>query len=180
LIRKPDDTSMLNRRQFEVCVFSYLAAEVQSGDICIAGSESFADHRQQLLPWQECAPLIEEYCNRMELPDNAAEFTNNLRTLLTEKAAAVDQKYPQNGELTINSAGEPVLSRVTAREIPESAIMLQGQYHAENAHAEPAGHSRQYRALDQFYPPLRSPVGGGPEDRAGRGTLYTNRLRNRL
>ena len=61
----------------------------------------------------------------MELPDNAAEFTDNLRTLLTEKAAAVDQKYPQNGELTINRAGEPVLTRVTAREIPESAVTLQ-------------------------------------------------------
>ena len=33
LIRKPEDASMLNRRQFEVCVFSYLAAEVQAGDI---------------------------------------------------------------------------------------------------------------------------------------------------
>ena len=125
LIRKPDDFSMLNRRQFEVCVFSYLAADIQSGDICIAGSESFADHRQQLLPWQECEPLLKEYCGRMELPDNAAEFTNNLRTLLTEKAVAVDQKYPQNGELTINGAGEPVLSRVTAREIPQSALTLQ-------------------------------------------------------
>jgi len=69
--------------------------------------------------------LLKEYCGRMELPDNAAEFTNNLRTLLTEKAVAVDQKYPQNGELTINGAGEPVLSRVTAREIPQSAITLQ-------------------------------------------------------
>jgi hypothetical protein len=66
--------------------------------------------------------LLKDYCGRMELPDNAAEFTNNLPIMLTAKAAAVDQKYAQNGELTVNSAGEPVLSRVTAKEIPESLL----------------------------------------------------------
>ncbi len=32
------------RRHLEVCVFSYLMAELRSGDICVKGSENYADH----------------------------------------------------------------------------------------------------------------------------------------
>ena len=49
------------RRHLEVCVFSYLMAELRSGDICVIGSENYADHREQLLPWSECLPLIDQF-----------------------------------------------------------------------------------------------------------------------
>jgi hypothetical protein len=39
----------IDRRQLEVCVFSYLMAALRSGDVTVKGSESFADHRDQLL-----------------------------------------------------------------------------------------------------------------------------------
>ncbi|MCV3216625.1 hypothetical protein OGM63_24480 [Plectonema radiosum NIES-515] len=42
------------RRYLEVCVFHHLAAELRSGDICVIGSEEYADCREQLLPWSEC------------------------------------------------------------------------------------------------------------------------------
>jgi hypothetical protein len=48
--------------RLEVCVFSHLAAGLKSGDIGIAGSESFADYRQQLLAWEECEAGLKEFC----------------------------------------------------------------------------------------------------------------------
>jgi hypothetical protein len=110
----------------EVCVFSYLAAELKSGDIRIAGSESFADYRQNLLGWKECEAGWKDFCRQVGLPDTAAGFVRDLRTKLTETAVQVDQKYPENGDLTISPSGEPVLKKVTANEIPESAVTLQG------------------------------------------------------
>jgi Domain of unknown function (DUF4158) len=40
-----DGEVMLNRRHFEVCVFTYLATELKTGDISIAGSDEYADYR---------------------------------------------------------------------------------------------------------------------------------------
>jgi hypothetical protein len=43
----------VNRRHFEVCVFSQVMWELQSGDLCIEGAEQFSDYRAQLISWQE-------------------------------------------------------------------------------------------------------------------------------
>jgi TnpA family transposase len=114
----------LSRRQLEVCVFSHLATALQSGDICITGSESFADYRQELLPWEECKAELKNFCNGVGLPETAAGFVN-VNTRLMETATEVDKNYPQNTDLTINSSGEPALKRVAAKDIPDSAITLQ-------------------------------------------------------
>jgi hypothetical protein len=37
------------RQHLETCVFSYVAAELKTGDLCVRGSEQFADYRDQLL-----------------------------------------------------------------------------------------------------------------------------------
>ncbi|MEV0666239.1 hypothetical protein ACIBI3_19840 [Actinomadura luteofluorescens] len=41
-VRDPARPGMLVRRHLEVCVFTYLAAELRSGDIAVAGSDSYA------------------------------------------------------------------------------------------------------------------------------------------
>jgi len=41
-------------------VFSSLANELKSGDVAVRGSETYADYRQQLLPWEQCEPLLED------------------------------------------------------------------------------------------------------------------------
>jgi hypothetical protein len=67
LIRRPvADGPPTNRRYLELCVFSYLADELRSGDLCVAGSESFADYRDQLLSWEECQAMLPAYCARSE------------------------------------------------------------------------------------------------------------------
>ncbi|MHC1699024.1 MAG: hypothetical protein AB9919_13385 [Geobacteraceae bacterium] len=38
-----------NRHYFEMCVFSHLMVELKSGDLCIPGSNHFADYRAQLI-----------------------------------------------------------------------------------------------------------------------------------
>jgi hypothetical protein len=39
----------LHRRHFEVCVFWHVAEELKSGDLCLAGSEAYADYREHAL-----------------------------------------------------------------------------------------------------------------------------------
>lgn len=115
-----------NRRMLEVCVFSHLASDLRSGDVCIDGSESFSDYRKQLLPWDECKLQLPAYCQRVGIPDSADELIDALQKLLTVTANEVDAAFPELREdVSIGPQGEPVLRRVTAREVPASAVALQ-------------------------------------------------------
>ncbi len=42
--------------------------------MCVPGSESYANYREHLLPWEECEPLIPEYCRELGFPDNEVDF----------------------------------------------------------------------------------------------------------
>ncbi|EMR0715197.1 Tn3 family transposase, partial [Pseudomonas aeruginosa] len=127
IVRRPtSEGPPTNRRYLEVCVFSYLASELRSGDLCVQGSESFADYRKQLLPWEECLQRLPAYCEKVGLPTTAKEFVASLKSQLEETAQQLDDKFPScRGDVSINDAGEPVLRRVMARDIPPSAISLQ-------------------------------------------------------
>lgn len=115
-----------NRRYLEVCVFSHLSSDLRCGDVCIDGSEAFADYRKQLLSWDECKERLPDYCDRVGIASSAAEFVDGLKQLLTDTAAQVDKEFPQHaGDVVIGSNGEPTLRRTTAREVPASAIALQ-------------------------------------------------------
>ncbi|HHK3863250.1 DDE transposase [Pseudomonas aeruginosa] len=127
VVRRPaSEGPPTNRRYLEVCVISYLASELRSGDMCVLGSESFADYRKQLLPWEECFHRLPAYCEKVGLPGTAKEFVASLKIQLEETAQHLDEKFPScRGDVSINEAGEPVLRRVIARDIPPSAISLQ-------------------------------------------------------
>src|SRR5947209_16570757 len=89
------------RQHLETCVFSYVAEELKTGDLCVAGSEQYADYRDQLLSWQECESKVAEYCQQLRFPMTAEGFVEHLRTFLTEVAAEVDRTRPQTHELII-------------------------------------------------------------------------------
>ncbi len=42
--------------------FDYLDHGLRCGDVYIEGSKAYADYRQQLFPWDECAPCGPAYC----------------------------------------------------------------------------------------------------------------------
>jgi TnpA family transposase len=112
------------RQHLEACVFSYVAAELKTGDLCVEGSEQFADYREQLLSWEECEPKVAQYCQRMMLPMTADGFVEHLRTKLSEVAAEVDRTREANQELMINERGEPVLKKLRAKPIPAGLAQL--------------------------------------------------------
>ena len=113
------------RQHLETCVFSYVAEELKTGDLCVAGSEQFADYRDQLLSWEECEPKLADYCQQLRFPDTAEGFVEHLRTFLTEVAAEADRTRPQNHELIINEKGEPALKKLRAKATPTNLAQLE-------------------------------------------------------
>ncbi len=117
----------LNRRHLEVCVFSHLAAELRTGDLYVAGSEEFADYREQLLPWAECESMLVDYCRELGLESSSDGFVEQLHDWLARTAQIVDRGYPENGQVVIAERGEPVLKRLPRKEKPQGLQVLEAQ-----------------------------------------------------
>jgi hypothetical protein len=89
------------RRHLEVCVFSYLATELKSGDVCVQDSDEFADYRKQLLSWEECQPLFTDYLNEMGFPNQDQDFVKHLQDWMNHMCRTVDQKYLDCGDVVV-------------------------------------------------------------------------------
>ncbi|WP_175994917.1 Tn3 family transposase [Burkholderia vietnamiensis] len=120
-----------NRRHLELCVLSYMADELRIGDLCVSGSDAYADYRDHLLPWRQCEQQLQEYCDKLGLPANSSDFVRHLRQWLTEAAQKLDQELPRKREhVVLDRHGEPILRKTVAKEIPASAIALQERINA--------------------------------------------------
>ncbi|ANV84116.1 transposase [Picosynechococcus sp. PCC 7003] len=124
-----DEETVLVRQQLEVCLFSYLATELKTGDICVMGSESYADFREQLLPWEECQNLLAEYSQETGIPNTAEAFVEQLKSQLSQVAAAVDTICKDGTQVTISKEGKPVLKRLKAAPSSPSALRLEHTIH---------------------------------------------------
>ena len=127
LIRPREHPGRFDRRHFEACVFTYLAQELRTGDVAVRGSEAYANWAAKLLSWEQCEPLLDEFCAEAGLPATAGAFTEQLRRKLAAKAAEVDDGYPDNTELVIDDQGRPSLKRRRGRDRTQSAIALEEQ-----------------------------------------------------
>ncbi|MFP8887900.1 Tn3 family transposase [Streptomyces mangrovi] len=118
----------INRRHFEVCTLLYLTQELRTGDVAVIGSESYANLHDQLLSWQACEPLVADYCEQAGLPATAPAFTAALKQKLAATAAKVDAGYPDNADLTIDTAsGKIVLTPRKGKDRRKSAQDLEAE-----------------------------------------------------
>ncbi len=116
--------TQVNRRHFEVCLFSQVVRELRSGDLCIEGSERFADYRSQLISWEEYERVITDYGQQVDLPVESGAFVAHMKENLSRIAAEVDARFPDNECLRIED-GEPVLRRLVKRQEPEDLKALE-------------------------------------------------------
>ncbi len=116
---------MLARRHLEVCVFSHLAAELRSGDLAVAGSDSYANPHAQMMTWEECEAEVADFGEQAGIPADAKTVVAFYKEKLTETAAAVDAGYPANTDLLLEG-GKPVLARRKGADRRPSAIVLEG------------------------------------------------------
>lgn len=118
VIREQEGIIWYDQRQLEVCVFSYVAAELRSGDLAVVGSVQYADIREQMLTWAECQPLLADYCKRLGLPISGKKLVRHLKSWLAQTAREVDRKFPDNTQLSFDANGTPSLKRIRARSMP--------------------------------------------------------------
>ncbi len=128
ILRDKHHPGLVARRHLEVCVFSALAAELRSGDIAVLGAQSYANLHEQLMTWEECQPLVADFCAQAGIPAEAGELVAYYREQLSRTAAEVDAGYPANTDLVLEGA-KPVLKRRKGTERRSSALALEAAVH---------------------------------------------------
>ena len=119
--RKIDGEWKLRKEHLQACVFSYVADGLRNGDLFVAGSDRFADYRTQLISWPECQPSLDEYCEAVEIPNNASEFVTALRSQLETLTLKVDKQQIEDSDLYFDKDGKPHLRRLSKKETPDNA-----------------------------------------------------------
>jgi len=109
----------INRRYFEVCVFTEIVWNLKSGDIFINGSDDYSDYRDQLVSWEEYESLVNQYSEEVELPNNADDFIDHVQGWLRERIDTTDKNFPKNEHLRIEN-GEPILSKPEKKKLPSN------------------------------------------------------------
>jgi hypothetical protein len=122
--RRNSVPTQLDRRHFEVCVFSQIMAELKSGDLCIEGSDKFADYRDQLISWAEYEQGVDSYGTQIKKPVDPHAFVDHLRANLERVATETDACFPDNESVRIEN-GEPILKQVEKRKEPEALKRLE-------------------------------------------------------
>lgn len=105
----------VDRRHFEVCVFSHIVHELKSGDLCIRGSDRYSDYTEQLISWPEYEQAVATYCKQAGIDVDAGRAINKLLLQLSALAKTVDREFPDNESLRIEN-GEPILSRADTKQ----------------------------------------------------------------
>ena len=126
-IRDRQHPGMFVRRHLEACVLTYLAEELRTGDVAVAGAQAYANWADQLLSPAECAALLPAFCAEVGLPAGAAGFRAQLQARLTAQAAESDAGYPDNADLIIDEQGTATLKRRRAAPPSPTALALEAE-----------------------------------------------------
>ena len=97
--RTPAPTQV-HRIYFELCVFSHLLLELQSGDVYLTGSDEYGDYYAQLIDWDTYHKEIDNYGTLVNLPIEPKAFTQQVQQLLADAATAADQSFPTNTQVS--------------------------------------------------------------------------------
>jgi len=114
----------VDRRYFEMCLFTQVVNELKSGDLCILGSEEYGDYRDQLVSWEEYERDVAGYAEQAGVPADATAFVAALKSRLAATASATDRAFPENEHVELVD-GEPVVKRLRAREAADGATLLE-------------------------------------------------------
>jgi hypothetical protein len=115
----------INRRHFEVCVFSRVTLELKAGDLYIEGSEKYADYRRQLITWDEYEEKLTDFCEQVNLPCSGSNFVQKMQQEFKQVAKETDQSIPWNEQVKIEN-GEVMIKKLKKKKLPQKLKKLEG------------------------------------------------------
>ncbi|WP_018441893.1 Tn3 family transposase [Trinickia symbiotica] len=98
-------SGMLHRKYFELCVFSQVMRELNSGDVYVEHSDQYDDPREHQVSWDEFRDELPRYSELVDFPVDSSAFVRQLKDELGTLADAVDATFPENDHVEIGAQG---------------------------------------------------------------------------
>ena len=114
----------INRRHFEVCVFTQILRDLKSGDLYVKGSDKFSDYREQLISWEEYEGNKALYGQQAGLPVDSNGFIEHVKSWLNEAILNTDRSFTSNQYLRIEK-GVPTLGKIAKKKYPEQLKLIE-------------------------------------------------------
>ncbi|WP_034293035.1 Tn3 family transposase [Herbaspirillum sp. RV1423] len=103
--RQDDPEPHFHRKYFELAVFSAVMDELKSGDLYVEHSGEYDDYRSHLVSWEQYESEVQIYGEMMGLPVDPDLFVADLKEQMRSLAKQVDQRFPENGYVDLDSSG---------------------------------------------------------------------------
>ena len=126
---KQAKTEQVNRRYFELCVFTELARQFDTGDIYIKNSLEFDDYRQRFISWKTYHLEVENYEAISGIPTNSSKFIAHLKKEMLQSIQTMDKGFADNEYVRIEN-GQFVVSPIQANEKDKKYQFLDEQFKA--------------------------------------------------
>jgi len=123
-IKKSRIVNKVDKRYFELCLFSQIWVELKAGDLYVDGSEAFRDYRTQLVSPEDYAQGVHAYGEHVGLPVDGKTFVSTLRKWLEELATTTDASFPANTSARLED-GKIILRKLERKALPEGFPQLQ-------------------------------------------------------
>lgn len=109
----------INRHYYELAVGTVLTGDLSCGDAYIKDSFLFDDPNKQFISWEQFFLEVDNYCNLIKQPKEAAKFAALQKEKLHKTAEKVDKNYHNNPYLIIENK-LPILKKLPKKkEHPE-------------------------------------------------------------
>lgn len=113
------DKNNIDKKKFELFVFTQIASQLKTKDLFVTGSERFVDYTNALMPWKEYDKHIKHYgvvVNKPTEPDAFVVFMQNKLEIACENA---DLAF--NGKVNAKiKKGKIYLEKIVAKPLPKN------------------------------------------------------------
>lgn len=117
------------RKRLEIAIFTEVAGQLKTGDICINNSTKYSDYRKQLVDWDYFYQNKSGMCELMSFEESNESFVATIKEKFYQVAKSVDEKIPENEDLVIEN-NKILLKKV--KQAPRSKELLELESYLEN------------------------------------------------
>jgi len=117
---------IVNRRFFELCVFTELSRQLASGDMYIDTSLEYDDFAKRYLSWEEYYQQLPAYETLSGIPTDPVKFIHHLKNWMQGAATTMDKGFADNEYVRLEK-GSLVVSPVEATPEDEDYQFLNEQ-----------------------------------------------------
>lgn len=108
----------INRRHFEVCLFTQIMWELKSGDLYIEGGDNYSDFREQLISLEDYEKNKVLFSKQINLPFESKDFIKTVKDMMSKTISETDKSFPDNQYVKIVNK-EPIISKLEKIKYPE-------------------------------------------------------------